>query len=141
MLAGDDVKSHALPATGDVTVGRGTTCEITIDHPTLSRRHAVLRLGPPLTVQDLGSTNGERVSRQTLHGGAPFTLEAGETFHIGGFAFNDIGRGEGTPSSSQPSWALQPLSVQVTSPPASQPHMLQPSLDGKRSPISCALPA
>ncbi len=91
--------THVL-VSPETVIGREAACDLAIDHPTLSRRHAVLRLGPPVTIQDLGSTNGVRVSRRTLTGGEPFALEPGETFHIGGFSFNVVGRDHAVPSSS-----------------------------------------
>ncbi|MFN0250239.1 MAG: sigma 54-interacting transcriptional regulator [Kofleriaceae bacterium] len=70
-----------------VTIGRDHGCDIHIDDPSLSRRHATLQLGPPMTIQDLGSTNGIRVGGQLIHGGAPIALAVGEGFQIGPFAF------------------------------------------------------
>ena len=61
-------------------------CDLVIDHAALSRRHAQLRVRP-LTIQDLGSTNGIRVGAQTLNGGEPVALQTGDSFHIGPFAF------------------------------------------------------
>jgi len=78
----------------DLVIGRDPACDLVIDHPTLSRRHARLRLGPPMSIQDLGSTNGVRVSRRTANGGDPVALEPGESFHIGGFSFNVVGRAD-----------------------------------------------
>ena len=84
----------------EIVIGRDGVCDLRIDHPNLSRRHAVLRVGPPLTVQDLGSTNGVRVSRQTHKGGEPVELETGETFHLGGFSFNVLSQQEADGGSS-----------------------------------------
>ena len=50
-----------LPASGTVTIGRLRECHIQIDHPSVSRQHAELLVGPPLRVVDLGSSNGTRV--------------------------------------------------------------------------------
>jgi two-component system, NtrC family, response regulator AtoC len=47
-----------LSAGSEVSLGRDAINHIQIDHPSVSRRHAVLRLGPPLVVEDLGSANG-----------------------------------------------------------------------------------
>jgi DNA-binding NtrC family response regulator len=58
VVAGDAVTLEALPAQGVVTLGRGDECEVRIDNRSVSRRHAVLHLGPPLRIQDLGSANG-----------------------------------------------------------------------------------
>src|SRR5262245_15379872 len=58
--------SHALPASGDLTVGRSEHADIAIDHPSVSRKHAVLRMGPPLSIEDLGSANGTRVRQRAI---------------------------------------------------------------------------
>ena len=46
----------------EIIIGRDPQCDIVINHRTLSRRHARLRMGPPVTIEDLGSTNGLRLS-------------------------------------------------------------------------------
>jgi transcriptional regulator with PAS, ATPase and Fis domain len=86
VVGGGQVFTFALPATGDVVIGRSPECEVAIDHRKLSRRHAILRLGPTPTVQDLGSTNGTRVARVLIHGGEPVPLPPGESFQIGPFS-------------------------------------------------------
>jgi len=86
VVGGGQVFTFALPASGEVVIGRAPECQVVIDHRKLSRRHAVLRVGPPPTVQDLGSTNGTRVARELLHGGEPVALPAGESFQIGPFS-------------------------------------------------------
>jgi len=58
VVAGDAVMVAALPASGSVTLGRGEGCEVRIDNRSVSRRHAILHLGSPLRIQDLGSANG-----------------------------------------------------------------------------------
>ena len=77
--------SHRLAAE-EVVIGRDAGCDFVIDHRSLSRRHAILRIGDAPTVQDLGSTNGTKVGGRALHGGDPVALD--ETgFRIGPFAF------------------------------------------------------
>src|SRR5687768_7804575 len=103
MIAGlGQLRTHLLDK-ADSVIGRDPGCDIVLDDRSLSRRHAVLRLGPPLTIQDLGSTNGVRVARQTVRGGDPIALEAGESFHVGEFSFTVVGREVVAPSSSQKS--------------------------------------
>jgi transcriptional regulator with PAS, ATPase and Fis domain len=76
------------PLAAELRIGRDRACDVVIDDPVLSRQHAVLRVGPPLTIQDLGSTNGVRVSgREVVRGGGPIELAVGDGFHIGPFAF------------------------------------------------------
>ena len=85
------LRTHLLEK-GENTIGRDPECDIVINDRSLSRRHAILRLGPPLTIQDLGSTNGVRVARRTVKGGDPIVLEAGESFHIGIFSVTVVSR-------------------------------------------------
>jgi two-component system, NtrC family, response regulator AtoC len=76
------------PITGDeVVIGRAADCDIVLEHRALSRRHAILRRTPALSVQDLGSTNGIRLTRGVVRGGDPVPLAPGESFHIGPFSF------------------------------------------------------
>ncbi|MEZ4226721.1 MAG: sigma 54-interacting transcriptional regulator [Polyangiaceae bacterium] len=41
--------------------GRGRDCDVPLDDPSVSRAHARLNTGPPLTITDLGSANGTLV--------------------------------------------------------------------------------
>jgi pSer/pThr/pTyr-binding forkhead associated (FHA) protein len=46
-----------------VTIGRSRDCDVTLDDPNVSRRHAELRReGANWVVSDLGSTNGVKVN-------------------------------------------------------------------------------
>jgi hypothetical protein len=45
-----------------LVVGRGDDADIPIDDVAISRRHAIISGGPPLTVEDLGSSNGTFMS-------------------------------------------------------------------------------
>ena len=56
--------THPLPPGTQLTVGRADA-DIVIDDVAVSRRHAVFRAGPPgppLEIEDLGSSNGTFVS-------------------------------------------------------------------------------
>jgi two-component system response regulator AtoC len=89
------------PIIGDeVVIGRAADCDIVLEHRALSRRHAILRRTPALSVQDLGSTNGIRLARGVVRGGDPVPLAPGESFHIGPFSFLVIGGQAGELSSS-----------------------------------------
>ncbi|AUX27467.1 Fis family transcriptional regulator [Sorangium cellulosum] len=57
VFAGDGVVVHPLPPSGSVSIGRSADSDICIPHASVSRRHAILHLGPPLRIEDLGGTN------------------------------------------------------------------------------------
>src|SRR5579863_6833839 len=72
-----------LPDNGRVTVGRSRTCDITIDHPSVSREHAVFHGGRPIEIEDLGSTNGTSVGGVRVPKGARVAIERGQVVAIG----------------------------------------------------------
>jgi two-component system, NtrC family, response regulator AtoC len=91
LIAGEGLlMTHALVGP-EVVIGRGDDCDIVVRSPTLSRRHALLRLGPPLQLQDLDSRNGTRIGGQVHRGGAPLPLTVGDAFHVGGISFVVVG--------------------------------------------------
>jgi DNA-binding NtrC family response regulator len=91
LVAGEGMLApHALCAR-EVIIGRDAACEIVVPSPTLSRRHARLCLGPPMTVQDLGSRNGTRVGGALRNGGEPVPLRVGDAFFVGRLSFVVLG--------------------------------------------------
>jgi DNA-binding NtrC family response regulator len=95
LVAGEGYFSTFEIGEGEVVIGRGESCEVRIEHKALSRKHAVLRAGPPATVQDLGSTNGTRIGGVVKKGGDPVVLAAADSFHIGPFSFVMVARAPG----------------------------------------------
>lgn len=87
LVAGEGVLATFSLAGDEIVIGRAANCDVVVDHPTLSRRHARLRLGPPVTVEDLGSKNGTRIGGRPLAAGTPAPLPVGDAFHIGRFSF------------------------------------------------------
>jgi DNA-binding NtrC family response regulator len=75
--------SHALPASGALTIGRGTDCDIAIDDTSVSRLHAVLHLGPVIEIEDRGSHNGTRVGERRVTEGQRRAVLPGEVVHLG----------------------------------------------------------
>jgi hypothetical protein len=70
------------PIDESVTIGRSSSCDITIEDPEMSRRHAeVTNHEGTLVVRDLDSTNGTKVNGSTI--GAPTALTAGDVILIG----------------------------------------------------------
>ena len=69
-----EVRTFPLPRDGTVTIGRGEGNNVRIDDPSVSRNHAVLRVGPRLVIQDLGSANGTMVRDRAGAGAVGETL-------------------------------------------------------------------
>jgi two-component system, NtrC family, response regulator AtoC len=64
VFASDGVVAHPLPESGSVSIGRAEGNDICINHRSVSRRHAILHLGPQLRIEDLGGTNATVVRSQ-----------------------------------------------------------------------------
>ena len=74
-----EVCRHALTP-GDTVVGRAAVCDLAIDDPSISRRHARFRIhGDHCVVTDLGGRNGtfldgDQISEAEVNGGATVVL-------------------------------------------------------------------
>jgi len=71
-------------------MGRGDAAEIRLEDPFASSRHArLLRQGPVIVIEDLGSTNGTYLNEELLEGPQP--LHQGDRIRIGDseFTFED----------------------------------------------------
>jgi two-component system, NtrC family, response regulator AtoC len=64
VISGEEIRTFDLPQTGEVTIGRGDGTALRIDDPSVSRRHAVLRVGDGLEIEDLGGSNGTFVRQK-----------------------------------------------------------------------------
>jgi pSer/pThr/pTyr-binding forkhead associated (FHA) protein len=73
----------ALPLTGELRIGRYVGSDIHIEHSSISRFHAVLRLAAPMTIEDLGSANGTRVRDRPLKPGHPTPVAVGDVITLG----------------------------------------------------------
>ncbi|MDF2697701.1 MAG: acetoacetate metabolism regulatory protein AtoC, partial [Labilithrix sp.] len=74
--------SRVLPASGSLTIGRSSSCDVRIDHTSVSRKHAVLHLGTVNKVEDAGSANGTRIAGRSV-GAIPLPVAPGEVIEIG----------------------------------------------------------
>ena len=64
------------------TVGRSRQCEIVLEDPNVSRRHAEVRpRGGSWVFTDLGSTNGSRVNGRAVEG--PTVIKSGDEIELG----------------------------------------------------------
>jgi pSer/pThr/pTyr-binding forkhead associated (FHA) protein len=67
---------------GDFIVGRSSDCQLLLDDPLVSRRHAAFRATRDrLTVEDLGSRNGVQLNRASING--TVDLSHGDVVTIG----------------------------------------------------------
>jgi len=83
VFADDKWATYALPSTGTLTVGRDAECEIRLNAPWISRRHALLHLGPALRIEDLGGTNGTRVLGAQLPPHTATSFRFGDVIEFG----------------------------------------------------------
>jgi len=69
-----------------ITIGRTRRCDVVIDHTTVSRQHATIRLEQgQFRLYDLGSTNGTFLGEQRVR--EPVVLEDGATVRFGEMEF------------------------------------------------------
>ena len=107
--------SYELPAQGTVVLGRSESSDVRVDDPSVGRRHAVLRVGDRLAIEDLGSVNGTRVRGQRLSTRRAVELHSGEAFHLGTALLM-----------VQSGVELEPPARQITAEMTSPSHMLMP---------------
>ena len=101
VVAGGTATAHPLPAAGNLTIGRAPDSDVRIDDGSISRKHAVLRIAAPMSIEDLGSANGTRVRTVRLEPGRPVTFGPGEVVNLGSV----IAIVQSDPSAARP-WRL-----------------------------------
>jgi len=74
---------HRVAGRAELTIGRSRGADVRIDHPSISRQHAALLVGPPLRIEDLGSANGTRVGGRLLRGGEEAEIALNEVVELG----------------------------------------------------------
>jgi two-component system, NtrC family, response regulator AtoC len=83
VLAGDALESFPIPDSGEMVLGRAKECDVRIDSGSISRRHALIKIGFPLMVEDLGSSNGTRVRTRLLKKGESSEIAPGDVIEMG----------------------------------------------------------
>lgn len=85
VIAGPDAGGRANIGERGVVVGRGSSADLTIRDPAVSRVHALVRGGADITVSDLGSANGTKRrsgdTERTVAGHS--TIAVGDTLTLG----------------------------------------------------------
>jgi two-component system response regulator AtoC len=80
---GRSFSTFRLPGSGQVTVGRSSECTVQINHPSVSRTHAVLTLGEPPRIRDTGSANGTRVGGNRIAPEVDVPFAVGDAMALG----------------------------------------------------------
>jgi two-component system, NtrC family, response regulator AtoC len=75
--------THRLPSSGAVTIGRAPGNFVRIEHPSISRSHAVLQVGAAVRVLDLESSNGTRIAGHRIEPNTPVDVAAGDALELG----------------------------------------------------------
>src|SRR6185295_12295722 len=78
--------THPLPRKTEITIGRSETADLPIPDSSVSRRHALLKIGPKWSVEDMGSSNGTAVNGIDLEPGTPHQVGAGDVIRVGDVA-------------------------------------------------------
>jgi two-component system response regulator AtoC len=109
-----EVRNYELPSKGSITLGRGEGCDIRIEEPSVSRRHATIHIGPPFTIEDHGSANGTRLRVSRDQGGGTGKIE-------------EIRLAAGTLTAVEPFTPVQLGSVIIVIQPEASPEPSPPS--------------
>jgi two-component system, NtrC family, response regulator AtoC len=85
LLIGVDgtLTTHPLPDAGSFSIGRDPTSTFVVNHPSVSRRHALLHLGSEVQVEDLGGANGVRLQGEPIAPGVRVRVRLGEVIELG----------------------------------------------------------
>jgi two-component system, NtrC family, response regulator AtoC len=89
--------THHLPDSGEVTIGSDPKCDLHVDDPSVAPRHAVLSMGPPVRIADLGSGLPTSVHQHRVVLGQPVEVAPGDILHLGGVILMVEGRGTAPP--------------------------------------------
>ncbi|HET7501796.1 MAG TPA: sigma 54-interacting transcriptional regulator [Kofleriaceae bacterium] len=83
VIDGAALQVMPLPASGTLTIGRASKCDVVVDSGSVSRHHATLTIGSDIHIEDAGSSNGTFVDGVKLPAGSPVRLTVGVPFLIG----------------------------------------------------------
>jgi two-component system, NtrC family, response regulator AtoC len=91
------ITAHHLPDSGEVTIGSDPSCQLHVDDPSVAPRHAVLSMGPPVRIGDLGSGLPTSVHEDRVLPGHPVEVAPGDILHLGAVILMVEGRGTEPP--------------------------------------------
>jgi DNA-binding NtrC family response regulator len=77
------VATVPLSGRDSFVLGRAAECDVVIADDSVSRKHAILRIGQRMVIRDLGSSNGTRVDDRRLQPGEEAGVRVGTVFELG----------------------------------------------------------
>jgi DNA-binding NtrC family response regulator len=83
VITDDAVAYHPLPSGGDVSLGRSSQNSVQLADASISRFHALISLGVPMCIRDVGSANGVRVRGRALRENEAAEFAVGEPIRLG----------------------------------------------------------
>jgi two-component system, NtrC family, response regulator AtoC len=72
---------------GTMTLGRVSSATITVEHPSVSRAHALLHVGDAVFIEDLGSANGTKIDGTSIGPGRRVPVRPGAVGVLGAVHF------------------------------------------------------
>jgi pSer/pThr/pTyr-binding forkhead associated (FHA) protein len=128
-IPGQKPKHHGLPPKTSCLIGRHPRCDLVINNPSVSGKHAQLEVQDgKVIVQDLGSTNGTWYKHQRV---TQTQLFVGDKIRLGGqdmWLLEIINNSKTTPTSSNPF----NTAVGVKKAPSSTPAFAEFAKDGQQ---------
>jgi predicted component of type VI protein secretion system len=108
---------------GTFAVGRNASCQLSLDDPLVSRRHAIFEVGPHgVTVEDLGSRNGVIVNGHRID--ARVSIQVGDRILIGSQELTLLaGRDGGASSASGGVGKMTLPKMRVNTPSSGTPRL------------------
>ncbi|WP_164205492.1 ATP-binding cassette domain-containing protein [[Micrococcus luteus] ATCC 49442] len=103
------------PATAPrvLTIGRSRSCDVTVDDPLVSRRHAVVEIGARAVLRDAASFNGTFLNGKRVEGATP--LHAGDLIGVGTCTLTWDGSGLLNPAPTRPVFSARHLEITTKS--------------------------
>jgi two-component system, NtrC family, response regulator AtoC len=75
--------THELPQSGQVVLGSASECDVVVADPTVAPRHARLEIGPPSSLEDLGSGRTTQVGATAIPCGGRAEVAPGGAIQLG----------------------------------------------------------
>ncbi len=92
-----------------LTIGRSHSCDVTVDDPLVSHRHAVVEIGEQASVRDAESFNGTFLNGRRVHGAVP--LSAGDLIGVGTSTLTWDGSGVVPPPPQRPVFSARHVEI------------------------------